>query len=67
MDRFMVLMMARLRDYYMETHWDILTGKCMVLMKASKWDVLIVNLLALYLEIYMESYLGLILEHSWPL
>ena len=31
----MVLMMESFRDYCMENHWDILTVKCMDLMKES--------------------------------
>ena len=46
----MILMIASFRDYLMETHWDILTVKCMVMMKAPNWDVLIVECLALYVE-----------------
>ena len=41
--------------------------KCLVLMKASHWDLLVVKSLAIYLEMYMESHLGLILEQSWAL
>ena len=67
MDSLMVVMMESLRDYCMETHWDILKVRCMALMKASNWDVLMVNFLSLYLEMYMGSYLGLMLEHSWSL
>ena len=32
-------------------------------MKASNWDLLVVNLLALYLGMYMESHVLLLLEH----
>ena len=67
MDPLIVLFMASFRDYFIETHWYILTVKCMALMKASDWDLLMVKCLALYLEIYMESYLGMMLEHSWAL
>ena len=67
MDHLMVLMMASFRDYCMETHWDILTVKCMDMMMESNWDLLMVKCLELYLEMYMESYLGLMLEHSWAL
>ena len=41
--------------------------KCLVLTKASNWDYLVVKCLALYLEIWMESYLGLMLEQSWEI
>ena len=49
MELLMVLMMARFRYYCMETHWDILTVKCMNLTKESNWDVLMVKCLELYL------------------
>ena len=44
MDHLMVLFMARFRDYLMGTHGYILTVKCMALIKASDWDVLMVKL-----------------------
>ena len=43
----MVLVMERLRAYLLETHWDIMTEKCLDLMKASNWDLLMVKRLAL--------------------
>ena len=46
----MVLVMESFRGYCMDTHWDILTVKCMGIMKASNWDVLMVKCLELYLE-----------------
>ena len=46
----MVLMLAILRAYCFENHWDILMVKCLVLMKASNWDYLVVKGLSLYLE-----------------
>ena len=60
----MVLMMASLRSYCLEFYWDLPMKKRLDLMKASNWNLLMVNLLSLYLEIYMESHLGLILEPS---
>ena len=39
--------------------------KCLAVTKASNWDLLALNCLALYLEIYIESHLGLIFEQSW--
>ena len=47
----MVIMMAILRDHFLETHWDILMVKC----------------LALYLEMRMESHLGLMLDQRWAI
>ena len=43
----MVLMMEIFRVYCMETHWDILTVKYMVMIKASNWDLLVLKCLAL--------------------
>ena len=47
----MVLMIESFRGYFVETLWNILTVKCMALIKASNWDVLMVKFLALYLEV----------------
>ena len=46
----MVLIMEILRDYFLEVHWDILMVKFLDLMNASNWDLMMVNCLALYLE-----------------
>ena len=46
----MVLIMAILKAYFLETHWDLLMVKCLYLMKASNWDYMEVKFLALYLE-----------------
>ena len=51
----------------MYTNCDLLMVKCLALMKEPKWDYLMVKCLALYLEIWMESHLGLMLEQSWAL
>ena len=45
----MVIMMARLRDYFFETHWDLIMVKSLALIKASNWDYLLVECLVLYL------------------
>ena len=50
MDPLMVIMMEILRDYLLETHLDILMVKGLFLMRVSNWDHLVVNFLALYLE-----------------
>ena len=67
MDPLMVPMMESFKGYCIEIHWDILTIKCMALMKTSNRDVPMIKLFALYLEVYMESCLGLMFEHSWDL
>ena len=67
MDPLMVLMMASLRAYFLGVHWDLPMATRLALMKASNWDLLMVKCLALYLEMYMESHLGLILEQIWDL
>ena len=67
MDTLMVLIMASLRDYYLDTHWDLPIVKCLDMMKAPKWYYLMVNFLSLYLEMYMEPHSGLMLEQSWAL
>ena len=51
MDPLIFIMMASFKGYCMDTHWDIPTVNRMALMKASNWDVLMVNCLAPYLEI----------------
>ena len=61
MDPLMVLMMESLSDYCLETHWDLLMIKCLALIDASNWYIMMVKCLELYLKIYMESYLGLML------
>ena len=43
MDPLMVIRMAILRDYRLEMYWGLLMVKCLVLMKASNWDILIVK------------------------
>ena len=60
-----VIILASLRAYFFETHFDLLMVKCLALMKASKWDLLMVKCLVIYYKMYMESHLMLILEHSW--
>ena len=50
MDPLMVIMMERLRDYCLETHWDVLMVKCSALIKASDGDIIMVKLLALYFK-----------------
>ena len=67
MDPLIILIMEIFRDYLLETQCGLLILKCFDLMKASNWDLLMLNCLTLYLEIYVESHLGLMLEHSWPL
>ena len=47
----MVLMMARLRAYCFETHWNLLVVKFLDLTKELNWDFLVVKCLALYLAI----------------
>ena len=42
-------------------------GKCMDLIKVSNLDLPMVKCLVLYLEMYLESHLGLVLEQSWVL
>ena len=61
----MALMMANLRDYFLETHWDILIVNCMALIKASNWEYIMVKCLVLYFEMYMESHLGSMLAQIW--
>ena len=58
----MVPMMEIFRGYCMETYWDILMVKCMAMMKASNWNVMMLKFLELYMEMYMESHLGLMPE-----
>ena len=43
MDPLMVIMMEIFRDDFLETLWDLLMVKCLALMKASNWDILIVK------------------------
>ena len=52
----MVLIMAVLRAYCFDTHWDILMVKGLALMKAPSWNYLVVKCLEVYLEMYMESH-----------
>ena len=40
-------------------------SKRLALIKESNWDLLMLTYLVLYLEMYMESHLGLILEPIW--
>ena len=40
-------------------------GKVLGYDEGVNWDYLMVKLLVLYLEMYMESHLGLMLEQSW--
>ena len=67
MDTLMFLMMDCLGAYFREVQWDILMLKRLDLMRASNFYKLMLKLLALYLEIYMESKLGLMLEQIWSL
>ena len=53
MDHLMVLLMVSLRDFPLEVNWDIQMAKQLDLMKASNLDLMMVNCLALYLEIYI--------------
>ena len=64
MDFVKVITIARVRAYFLEAHWDLLVVKCLAPMKALNWDILMVKCLTLFLEMYMESHLGLMLEHS---
>ena len=50
----MVLMMEIFRSYFLEVLWDKLILKCLALMKASKWDLLMEKYLELYFAMYME-------------
>ena len=43
MDPFVVLIMEKLRAYFLETRWDLLMVKCLVMMKASNWDYLVLK------------------------
>ena len=43
MDPLIVTMMARLRAYFLNVHWDILMAKCLDLMKASNCYYLVVK------------------------
>ena len=43
MDTLIVLMLESFRVYLLGVHWDTWIGKCLILMKASNWDVLIVT------------------------
>ena len=52
----MVLTMASLRYYCLETDFYLLLVKCLALMKASKLDYLIVKCLTLYLAMEIESH-----------
>ena len=61
----MVLMLTILSDYCIEVHWNYMMLKLLDLNKATIWDLLIVKCLALYLEMYMESNLGLMLKYRW--
>ena len=47
----MVFMMTSLRDYFLDTHWDIIMAKCLELMMASNCAYLMVKCLELYLDI----------------
>ena len=67
MDPLLILIMSSLRYDCLETHWGLLLVKCTVLMMASNWDNVKVKFLALYLEMYMESRLGLMVEQSWDI
>ena len=67
MDTLMVLMMASLRAYCLDFYWDLPVAKRLDLMKESNWYLMMVKSLALYLEIKMESHLGLMLEQRWVL
>ena len=62
MDYLIVLMMSSLRADWLDDHWYPLMVKCLYLMKALNWDYLVVKCFALYLEMYMESNLGFVLE-----
>ena len=47
----MVLMMEILRVYYLDNYWDLMIVKCLDIMKATNWYLLIVNCLVLYFKI----------------
>ena len=66
-DHSIVLTMAILKAYCLDTHWNMLMVKCLALMTTINCYYLLVKCLALYLETYMESRLGLIFEQSWDL
>ena len=59
----MVIMMTSFRDYCLEIHWGLHVVKCLALVKAPKWDYLVVKDLALYLEISMDSHSGLMFDY----
>ena len=65
MDPLIVLMMKILRDYCLEVHWGLPMKNRLYLMKESNCDLMMVKCLEPYLEMYMESHLGLILEQIW--
>ena len=41
--------------------------KCLNVINKSNWDLRMVIILVVYIEMYMESHLGLMLEQSWVL
>ena len=47
----MVLMMAILRSYYLDTYWDLPMVKYLGLIKVLSWDYLMVKFLEIVLEI----------------
>ena len=51
----------------MDNNWDLLMVNCLSLMKASNWYIIMVKLLALYLEKLIDSHQGLMLAHSWDI
>ena len=58
MNPLLILIITSLRDYCIENHWDLLMVKCLALLGASKWYNLIVNGMALDLEMNMKSQKG---------
>ena len=49
----MVLTMASFKADFLKTHYDLLMVKCLDMMKASKWYLLMVIYLVIYLEVQM--------------
>ena len=67
MNLLMVIMMRSLKSYYLEIHRDLMMVKCMVLIKASNCDCLMLMYLAICLKMYMESSLVLMMEQNWDI
>ena len=55
---------GKLEGFLLETNWYLLMVKFLDLMKATNWNYLMVKFLSLYLKMYTESQLGLMLEHT---